>query len=67
MAKIRLVNNSYIVSISFANYLKQKSGIPKVMMAHQQMYNKQNISYIALFTAKKNICNDRIMIFANMV
>ena len=57
------MNKRYVVAISFANYLKDKTGIPKVMMAHQRMYNENQISYVALFSVKKNICNDRIMLF----
>lgn len=57
------MNNKYVIALSFANYLKDKTGIPKVMMAHQQMYNQNQISYVALFSVKKNILNDRVMLF----
>lgn len=57
------MNSKYVVALSFANYLKDKSGVPKVMMAHQQMYNEEQISYVALFSVKKNILNDRVMLF----
>lgn len=56
-------NKKYILSICFANYTKNISGMPKVMMAHQQTYNKASISYVSLFSVKKNIFNDRIMLF----
>lgn len=56
-------NKKYILAISFADYTKNVSGMPKVMMAHQQVYNKALISYVSIFSVKKNILNDRFMIF----
>lgn len=57
------MEKDYIVAISFIDYLRAKSGVAKVLMAHQQMYNANSISYIDLFSVKKNICNDKIMLF----
>lgn len=57
------MNKQYVVALSFANYLKDKTGIPKVMMAHQKMYNDAGISYVALFSVKKNILHDKVMLF----
>lgn len=59
----RVENKKYILSVSFANYLKEKTGMPKVMMAHQEMYNNAGISYVSLFSVKKNILHDRVMLF----
>lgn len=58
-----IVNNKYVIAISFANYLESKSGMPKVMMAHQQLYNNHGISYVSLFSVKKTIFSDRYMLF----
>lgn len=60
---VRIKNKKYILSVSFANYLKDKTGMPKVMMAHQVMYNSVGISYISLFSVKKNILHDKVMLF----
>ena len=60
---INIKNRKLIISLSFANYLKEKSGMPKVIMAHQNIYNKNSISYVYLFSVKKNILRDRIMLF----
>lgn len=57
------MKKKYVIAISFANYLKDKTGISKVIMGHQQMYNQNNVSYVALFSVKKNLCHDRIMLF----
>lgn len=56
-------NKQYVVALSFANYLKDKTGMPKVMMEHQEMYNKAGISYVSLFSVKKNILHDKVMLF----
>lgn len=57
------MEKKYVLAISFINYLDAKSGVAKVLMAHQQMYNVRGISYVDLFSVKKNICNDKIMLF----
>jgi hypothetical protein len=57
------MNKKYIIAISFANYLKDKSGVPKVMMAHQLMYNENQISYVAIFSVKKCIFNNETLLF----
>lgn len=56
-------HGKYVMSIAFANYLQNKTGVPKVMLAHQEMFLKNNISYVALFSVKKNILHDRVMLF----
>ncbi len=56
-------NKDFVVSLSFANYLKDKSGMPKVMLEHSKMYADSGISYIGLFSVKKNLFHDRIMLF----
>ena len=53
----------YIVSFSFVNYLHGASGIAKVILAHQQMYNNADISYINLFAVKKMVCDDKYTLF----
>ncbi len=53
----------YVIAVSFVDYLADKSGVAKVLMAHQQMYNANGISYVDLFSVKKNVCHDRIMLF----
>ena len=55
--------NDFIVSLGFADYLRARSGMPKVIMEHQQMYNAAGISYVYLFSVKKNIFRDRFMLF----
>lgn len=63
MKKIDLKNDKYVLSISFANYLKGISGMAKVLMEHQIMYNEQNISYVNLFIVKKYLFKERITAF----
>lgn len=61
--KCSIKNKDFVVAVSFANYLTDKSGVPKVMMAQQKKYNQAGISYISLFSVKKMIANDSIMLF----
>ena len=52
-----------VLSVSFSNYLKNKSGMPKVVMAHQKMFNEEKISYIYLFSVKKMVFHEHGMLF----
>ena len=61
--KLEPINKRIIVSISFSNYLKEKSGVPKVVMSHSKMYQENNVSYISLFSVKKTIINDYTFLF----
>lgn len=63
MKKIDFENNKYVLSISFANYLKGISGMAKVLMEHQIMYNEQNISYVNLFIVKKYLFKEKVTAF----
>ncbi len=53
----------YVLSIAFANYKKAKSGMPKVVLAHEQLFNKNGISYIYLFAVKKVFRDDNSFVF----
>lgn len=57
------LNNNFVVSLGFADYLNTRSGMPKVIMEHQQMFNDAGIGYVYLFSVKKNILHDRTMLF----
>lgn len=59
----KALNNDFVVSLGFADYLHNCSGMPKVIMEHQQMFNNAGISYVYLFSVKKNILHDRAMLF----
>ncbi len=61
--KIELKNNKYVLSIAFADYKKAKSGMPKVVLSHQEMFNKKGISYIYIYALKKTIKSDNSFLF----
>jgi hypothetical protein len=63
MEKITFQNKKYILSISFANYLKGISGMAKVLLEHQKVYNAANISYVNLFVVKKYLLHEKITAF----
>ena len=54
---------NYIFALSFKNYLKAKSGMPKVILAHQNIFNDRGISYVYLYVAKKSILKDHMLLF----
>lgn len=56
-------NKDFVISLSFLNYLKEKTGMPKVMLEHQNLYLRSKISYIGLFSVKKSLLGDRFMPF----
>lgn len=56
-------NQNYIISLSFSNYLNDKSGMPKVIMAHQKVFNRHGVSYVYLYSVKKTAWRDDIMFF----
>lgn len=60
---IKPKRKKYIVSFSFVNYIQGVSGIAKVIMSHQQLYNDANISYISLFAVKKMVCANKYALF----
>ena len=61
--KVQPQYTNYIVSFSFKNYLKAKSGMPKVILSHQTLINRHNTSYVYLYSVKKSIQNDTKMLF----
>lgn len=63
MFKIPLQEKQYVLSISFANYLKGVSGMAKVLMEHQLMYNNQGIGYVNLFVVKKYLFREKVTAF----
>lgn len=63
MSKKKLAQKEYVLSISFANYLKGISGMAKVLMEHQKMYNNRNVSYVNLFVVKKYLFHEKITAF----
>lgn len=58
------MKNKLILSIGFPKYVKDKSGMSKVIMAHQKMFNEVGVRYIYLFAVKKMIFNDRGTLFS---
>lgn len=58
------MNNKFVLSIAFPQYTKDKSGVSKVIMAHQKMFNEKNVSYIYLFAVKKLIIIDTKTLFS---
>ena len=54
---------NYVVSFSFKNYLRAKSGMPKVILDHQIAINNSIISYVYLYSVKKTVINDKWMLF----
>ena len=58
-----IAQNAFVVSFAFPDYTVVRSGMPKVVMAHQQMHNRAGISYVYLFSLKKNMLDDRLTLF----
>lgn len=59
MEKYSLGNKQYVFSLSFANYHKEKNGVPKAILAHKQIYLNQGISYVHVFLIKKTFLKDQ--------
>lgn len=54
---------NFILALSFKNYLKAKSGMPKVIMAHQNIFSDRGMSYVYLYVAKKSILKNKMLLF----
>ena len=63
MSKKSFTQKDYVLSISFANYLKGISGMAKVLMEHQKMFNNKNVGYVNLFVVKKYLFQEKITAF----
>lgn len=63
MSKKSFTQKEYVLSISFANYLKGISGMAKVLMEHQKMFNNKNVGYVNLFVVKKYLFQEKITAF----
>ena len=61
--KPMLQHNNFVISLSFLNYLKEATGMPKVMLEHQDTYLSAGISYVGLFSVKKTLPRDRGYLF----
>ena len=46
---VKLKNKQYVLSVSFGDYKHTAGGVAKVILAHQEMFNKNGISYICIF------------------
>lgn len=44
-----MVNKHYILSVTYGDYRDSIGGTDKVVLAHQQLFNQRNISYVVLF------------------
>lgn len=49
------LNNKYVLSFGFANYLHGRGGVDKVIAEHQELLNYNNISYIFISKYQKVI------------
>lgn len=54
----------FVLSIGFPNYTRDKTGMSKVILAHQNLYNKDGVSFVHLFAVKKLLFNDNITLFS---
>lgn len=57
------IHKRYVLGLAFANYLTEKSGMPKAVMADQQTINSVGVSYVYLFSIKKTLGRDDRMLF----
>ena len=64
---MELKNEKFVVGIFFENYLKGHTGVPKVMLAHQQMYQQAEFDYIGLFAAQKSLLGKTIVFRFGMI
>jgi len=58
------MNKRFVLSIGFPNYIKDKTGMSKVILANQKMYNDNDVSYVHLFAVKKLILHDKVTLFS---
>ena len=58
-----LQNKKFVISLSFLNYLRGTTGMPKVMLEHQDIYLSAGLSYVGLFSVKKSLPYDRGFLF----
>lgn len=58
-------NSGYVLALAFCDYLKDKTGTPKAIMASQQAMASHGISYVYLHSVKKTLFRDDQMLFAN--
>lgn len=56
-------HGKYVLGLAFANYLTEKSGMPKAVLADQQTTNAVGVSYVYLFSVKKTLGRDGRMLF----
>lgn len=56
-------HGKYVLGFAFANYLTEKSGMPKAVMADQQTTNAVGVSYVYLFSVKKTLGRDDRLLF----
>lgn len=52
MKKTIPIHNRIVITVSYGNYAKGKGGTDKVIKAHQELLNENNISVLHLFRAK---------------
>ncbi len=61
------MNNKYIISLSFGNYLKGDGGVDKAIREHQEMYNYYGISYVHISPFLPKILNKKAFCKANFL
>jgi len=62
--KLLDLNNKYVLSFGFANYLHGRGGVDKVIAEHQELLNQNDISYIFISKYQKIIGNHSL--FSNL-
>ena len=55
-------NSGYVLALAFCDYLKDKTGTPKAIMASQQAMASHGISYVYLHSVKKTLFRDDQML-----
>lgn len=58
------MNQQFVLSIGFPQYTKDKTGMSKVILTHQKMYNDNHVSFVHLFAVKKMILHDKFTLFS---
>lgn len=58
------MKEKFVLSIGFTQYLRDRGGMSKVIMEHQNLFNEAQVSYVHLFAVKKLMCRDRITLFS---
>lgn len=55
--------SKYVLALAFCDYLKDKTGTPKAIMASQHVLASRDISYVYIHSIKKTLFRDDQMLF----